>query len=160
MGIWKLKLENWPYEFETDLKLYSAHPRSMEIIPGGGWLRRTVVVAHEKDQDQNSSWSLIRGLRASSSPDRWSLKLREVRTSSRRSDAVVGWLETAWGSWVKGFVRGSSARSWRRSSPERVDGWLSFASAPWSTGGVAGGEGSGDAQWWGRGFREVREKKG
>ena len=30
--------------------------------------------------------------------------------------------------------------------PEWVDGWLSFASAPWSTGGVAGGEGSGDAQ--------------
>ena len=30
--------------------------------------------------------------------------------------------------------------------PKWVDGWLSFASAPWSTGGVAGGEGSGDAQ--------------
>ena len=31
--------------------------------------------------------------------------------------------------------------------PERVDGWLGFASAPWSTGGVAGGGRSGDLQW-------------
>ena len=127
MGICKLKLKNCTYEFETiwaDLKLDSAHPRSMEIISGGWWLSRTVVAVHEEDRGQNCSWSSIWGLRTSPDSVRWSLKLREVWLSSRRSGAVVGWSKTAWGSWVERFFRGSSTRFWRRSMPELVQNGL------------------------------------
>ena len=92
--------------------------------------------------------------------DPGSLRVFKPRSVELEAPGGADELKEVWrdGGLVGNRVRelGRRLRSWQLrailapfdagTGPEREDGWLSFASAPWSTSGVAGGEGSDDAQ--------------
>ena len=96
MGVWKLKLENWPYEFETDLRWFEAIFSSSQVH--GGHPRWWVAPPY-RGGGTRSSYSRALGLtspewcRGSVAADRGSWELQQAKFELRRAGTETAWLE-------------------------------------------------------------------